>query len=148
MAGKKRILLIIIVFFLSALKANSEINNGDRIKGIWLTEKKDGKVEIYKTGRTWSGKLIWGNSVLDENGKPRHDVLNPDSKLRSRPIQGTVIITGLVYKDGKWRDGTIYDSTTGKTYRITVTVNGNNLELRGYIGIPLLGKTTVWQRVN
>jgi len=54
----------------------------------------------------------------------------------------------LMYEDGKWRDGVIYDSTTGKTYSITVSVNGNKLELRGYIGIPLLGKTTVWQRVN
>jgi len=105
-------------------------------------------VEIFQTGHTWSGKLIWGNAVLDENGKPKHDILNPDSKLRTRLIPGLVIITGLGYKDGKWQGGKIYDSTTGKTYSITVTVNGNNLELRGYIGIPLLGKTTVWQRLN
>ena len=148
MTGKKGALLVIIVFFFSVLRANTQVNPEDRIKGIWLTEKKDGKVEIFRTGHTWCGKLIWGVSVLDENGNPRHDALNPDPKLRSRPIQGMVIITGLVYRDGKWRDGNIYDSTTGKTYSISVTVNGNNLELRGYIGIPLLGKTTVWQRVN
>jgi len=146
MTGKKCIWLTIVVFFFFALRANTQVKPEERIKGIWLTEKKDGKVEIYQTGHTWCGKLIWGNTVIDENGKPRHDVLNPDPKLRSRPILGMVIITGLVYRDGKWRDGNIYDSTTGKTY--SISVNGNNLELRGYIGIPLLGKTTIWQRVN
>ena len=148
MPHEKKIFLITIIFFFFGLKANAQVSPEDKIKGVWLTEKKDGKVEIFKTGRTWSGKLIWGNTVLDENGKPRRDVLNPDPKLRARPIQGMVIITGLEYEDSKWRDGKIYDSTTGKTYSITVTVNGNNLELRGYIGIPLLGKTTTWTRIN
>jgi uncharacterized protein (DUF2147 family) len=148
MPHEKKIFLITIAFVFFGLNANAQVSPEDKIKGVWLTEKKDGKVEIFKTGHAWSGKLIWGNTVLDENGKPRRDVLNPDPKLRARSIQGMLIITGLVYADGKWRDGKIYDSTTGKTYSITVTVNGNILELRGYIGIPLLGKTTVWQRIN
>jgi len=148
MTRKTKIWLVGLVVILVALNANAQVRPEDKIKGVWLTEKKDGKVEIYQTGHTWSGKLIWGNSVLDQNGKPRHDVLNPDPKLRSRLIQGMVIITGLAYEDGKWQGGEIYDSTTGKTYSISVTVKDNNLNLRGYIGIPLLGKTTVWQRLN
>ena len=148
MTRKTKIWLVGLVVILVALNANAQVRPEDKIKGVWLTEKKDGKVEIYQTGHTWSGKLIWGNSVLDQNGKPRHDVLNPDPKLSSRLIQGMVIITGLAYEDGKWQGGEIYDSTTGKTYSISVTVKDNNLNLRGYIGIPLLGKTTVWQRLN
>jgi uncharacterized protein (DUF2147 family) len=148
MLHEKKILMLIIALCFIGLRSNGQVNQEDKIKGVWLTEKKDGKVEIFQTGRTWSGKLIWGNTVLDENGKPRHDVFNPDPKLRARLIQGLVIITGLEYEYGKWQGGKIYDSTTGKTYSIIVTVNGNNLELRGYIGIPLLGKTTVWTRIN
>lgn len=144
----KRIWPIIIVLFFAVLRASTQVNPEDKIKGIWLTEMKDGKVEMFQTGHKWCGKLIWGISVLDENGKSRHDDLNPDPKLRSRPIQGMVIITGLEYKDGKWLGGKIYDSTTGKTYSISVTVNGDILMLRGFIGIPLLGKTTVWRRIN
>jgi len=148
MVNGQKILLTVITLLLACCSANAQINPEDKIKGIWLTEKKDGKVEIYKTGRTWSGKLIWGNTALDENGKPKRDALNPDPKLRSKPILGLVIITGMEYKDGKWQNGKIYDSTSGKIYSITVTIKGNSLALRGYIGIPLLGKTTVWTRVN
>ncbi len=147
-AFKIKIKLLLLALIFTCRAALAQVNPEDRIKGIWLTEKKDGKVEIFRSGKTWAGKLIWGNSTSDENGKPKHDVLNPDEKLRSRLIQGMVIITGLVYDDGKWRGGKIYDSTTGKSYNIVVTINGNTMELRGYIGIPLLGKTTVWQRVD
>ena len=148
MIPEKKILLAMIVLVFAGLRAYAQVSPGDQIKGIWLTENKDGKVEIFRTGNTWSGKLIWGNSVLDDKGNPKHDIYNPDPKLRLRFLQGMVIITGLVYEDGKWQNGKIYNSLSGKTYNITVTVKGDNLELRGYIGIPLFGKTPVWQRIN
>ncbi len=145
---RRRIILILLVLIFTGLRINAQISPEDRIKGTWLTEKKDGKVEIFRTGNTYSGKLIWGAAVLDENGKPRHDVNNPDPKLRTRLLQGMVMLTGLAYKDGKWEDGEIYDGLTGKSYSVIITVKGNTLELRGYIGLPILGKTTVWQRVQ
>jgi len=148
MIREKKILLAIVILVFGWLSLNSQINPADRIKGIWLTENKDGKVEISRTGNTFSGKLIWGNSVLDENGKPKHDVLNPDLKLRTRTLQGMVMLYGLEYEDGKWQNGKIYNGLTGKSYNVIVTIKGNMLDLRGYIGIPLLGKTTVWQRVE
>ena len=145
---KKRLLLAFAVLIFARLAAYGQTNPGDRIKGIWLTEKKDGKVEIFRTGNTWSGKLIWGNAILDENGKPKHDVYNPDPKLRSRLLQGMTILTGLEYEDGKWQNGKIYNSLTGKTYSVVVTLKGNSLYLRGYIGFQILGKTTVWERLE
>ncbi len=145
---KNRLLLAIAILTFEGLVAHAQASPGDRIKGIWLTEKKDGKVEIFRTGNSWSGKLIWGNSILDEKGKPKHDIYNPDPKLRSRSLQGMVILTGLEYDDGKWQNGKIYNSLTGKTYSVVVTLKGNSLDLRGYIGFPILGKTTVWQRLE
>jgi len=145
---KKFLLPAMFILLFDSFIANAQTDPGDRIKGIWLTEQKDGKVEIFREGNAYVGRLIWGNSVLDENGKPKHDVLNPDPKLRSRPLQGMIIITGLVYEDGKWQSGKIYNSLSGKTYSIIATIKGNSLELRGYIGIPLLGKTTTWQRLD
>ena len=145
---RKKILPAILVLIFLRLLAHAQVNPADRIKGVWLTEHKDGKVEISRTGNTYTGRLIWGNSVLDENGKPKHDVLNPDPKLQTRTLQGMVMLYGLVYEDGKWQNGKIYNGLTGKSYNVIITIKGNNLELRGYIGIPLLGKTTVWQRVD
>jgi len=144
----KKILLVVMVLVFADRRANAQINPADRIKGIWLTEKKDGKIEIFRTGNTYSGKLIWGNTVLDENGRPKHDVNNPDPKLKTRLLQGMVMLTGLVYEDGKWRNGRIYNGLTGKSYNVIVTIKGNTLELRGYIGFPIFGETTVWQRIQ
>ena len=138
--------LIILVF--AALQAHAQTDAADRITGIWLTEQKDGKIQIFRTGNTYTGKLIWGNSVLDKDGKPKHDVNNPDPKLRQRTLQGMVMLTGLVHEDGKWQNGKIYNGLTGKSYSAVVTIKGNMLQLRGYIGLPLFGKTTVWQRVE
>ena len=144
----KHTLLVAIALVFANCTVNAQIKPEDRIKGIWLTEKKDGKIEIFRTGNTYSGKLIWGNSVLDENGKPKHDVNNPDPKLKTRLLQGMVMLTGLVYEDGKWRNGKIYNGLTGKSYNVIITIKGNTLELRGYIGFPVFGETTVWQRIE
>jgi uncharacterized protein (DUF2147 family) len=145
---KRMLLPAMLVLLFANFGTSMQTDPGDRIKGVWLTEQKDGKVEIFRDGNAYLGRLIWGNTMLDENGKTRHDVLNPDPKLRSRPLQGMIIITGLVYEDGKWQNGKIYNSLSGKTYSLIATINGNSLELRGYIGIPLLGKTTTWQRLD
>jgi uncharacterized protein (DUF2147 family) len=144
----KSIMLALFTLVFTGLKASAQISPGDRINGTWLTEKKDGKIQIFRTGDTYSGKLLWGTAVFDENGKPRYDVNNPDPKLRTRLLLGMVILTGLVYKDGKWENGEIYDGLTGKSYSVIITLKGNSLELRGYIGLPILGKTTVWQRIQ
>jgi uncharacterized protein (DUF2147 family) len=138
----------IAVFLLTFSGLTGKAQTGDNIKGVWLSEKKDGKIEIFNSGNTYAGKLLWGKYVQDEKGQLRHDIYNPDPKLRSRLLQGMVILTGIIYEDGKWQNGKIYDPISGKTYDVTITVKGNRLELRGYIGISLLGKTTVWQRVN
>jgi uncharacterized protein (DUF2147 family) len=139
---------VIIALICLALRVVAQVHPEDRITGLWLTEQKDGKVQIFRTGNTYSGRLVWGNSVLDEHGNPKRDIYNPDPKLRSRTIQGMVMLTGLVYNDGKWQDGKIYNGLTGKSYSVEITLKGNSLFLRGYVGIPLLGKTTVWQRIE
>ncbi len=66
----------------------------------------------------------------------------------ARTILNAVILTGFVYKDGIWDDGKVYDPKSGKTYSSTMKLKGDRLEIRGYIGFSMFGKTTVWQRVN
>jgi uncharacterized protein (DUF2147 family) len=139
---------VIVGLILFALCVTAQVRPEDRILGLWLTEQKDGKVQIFRTGSTFSGKLVWGNSVLDAHGNPKHDIYNPDPQLRNRTLQGMVMLTGLAYADGKWQGGKIYNGLTGKSYSVEVTLKGNSLYLRGYVGIPLLGKTTVWQRLE
>jgi len=140
MNSGKKLLPAIVVLVLLNLVSHAQVKPEDRIKGIWLTEEKDGKIEIFRTGNTYTGRLVWGNSVLDRNGNPKRDVNNPDPKLKSRTLQGMVMLTGLVYEDGKWQEGKIYNGLTGKSYSVVITLKGNTLFLRGYIGLRCWGR--------
>lgn len=122
----------------------------DDVLGIWITEDKDAKIEIYKKNEKYHGKIVWLKEPL-RNGKPKTDDKNPDESKRERKILGLVIMTNFVYdEDGVWEDGDIYDPKSGKTYscKMTLSKDKKTLEVRGYIGISLLGRTSVWTRTD
>jgi uncharacterized protein (DUF2147 family) len=60
-------------------------------------------------------------------------------------------MTNFVYdEDNVWNDGKIYDPKTGKTYSCKMTLSGNkkSLDVRGFIGFSLIGRTSVWTRAD
>jgi uncharacterized protein (DUF2147 family) len=137
----KQSTIIVLLFILFSFGSFAQ-SKPDAIVGEWLTAAKDGKIQIYKTGNKFFGKISWGNRP---NGK---DTNNPDPKLRDQNLIGLVILKDFVF-DGKakWEDGTIYDPNNGKTYSCVIKLKDNKtLEVRGYIGISLLGRTEVWTR--
>ena len=75
-----------------------------------------------------------------------------DESLRDVPLLGLNMLKDFVYdaESGEWTDGTIYDPEKGKTYNCVMKLGegGNKLDVRGYIGIPALGRTTQWVRVT
>lgn len=127
----------------------TQAQSSDRIIGVWINEEKDGRIEIYKTGNKFFGKIVGGKDLLESDGKTlQKDEKNPDKKLRSKPLLGMVILTNFIFEDDEWIDGKIYDPKSGKTYSSIMKLKGNKLELRGYVGISLLGRTTIWERAN
>jgi uncharacterized protein (DUF2147 family) len=111
------------------------------ILGIWLSEKKESKIEVYQQGEKYYGKIIWTKTAGIKDDK------NPDSKLRSRPLLGLVILTNLESDgDNEWDNGKIYDPLSGKTYSCKVSLEDAKLKLRGFVGISLFGRTSVWTR--
>lgn len=81
-------------------------------------------------------------------GTTRVDLHNPDTALRSRPLIGMNLLDGYRYKDGKWQ-GSLYDPESGKTYKSQITLAADGtLQMRGYIGVPMLGRTAVWAPVS
>lgn len=118
----------------------------DQILGKWWTPEKDGKLEVYKTGSKYYGGIIWG-----KNGT-RKDTKNPDPSLRNQTIVGSTILKDFVYdaEDKVWNKGTIYDPNNGKTYdcKISLSRNQQEMNVRGYIGISLLGRTETFTRVT
>jgi len=89
---------------------------------------------------------------LDPATKPdvKCDLCSDERK--GKPILGMQILRGLKPTDDKarWDGGEILDPNKGKIYksRITLIDGGKKLEMRGYIGAPLLGRTQVWIRTE
>ena len=124
--------------------ARADISPEKQILGTWLTEDKEGMVQIYlaATGK-FEGRIVGGSG-----GTERLDDKNPDTASRARPLNGAVILRGFRYAgDGRWTDGTIYDPDTGKTYKCNMQLKrADSLSIRGYIGLPLFGRSTLWTR--
>ena len=142
----KQIFYLLIFIFISTALAKPD---SDKILGVWLVEDKDAKVEIYKKNNKFYGKIIWLKEPK-ENGKPKLDKNNPNDKLKIRPLIGLLILKDFVFADDlEWEDGEIYDPGNGKTYSCNMElVDYNTLEVRGYIGISLFGRTDVWTRTK
>ncbi|MBX2906854.1 MAG: DUF2147 domain-containing protein [Taibaiella sp.] len=138
-------LLKAAVLSVMSLKALAQ----DPIEHLWLSEEKTGKIQIYKaTDGKFYGKLVW-LKIPNEDGKPKVDKHNPDKAKRNDPILGMVLMRGFSKADDRhYEDGTIYDPKTGKTYSCKMTLNGDNLDVRGYMGISLIGKTTKWTKTD
>lgn len=117
------------------------------IDGTWLSGDGDGWIEITRVGDGLSGVIKGSPNASDE--RPDLDEKNPDPALRDRPLTGLQLFSGFSYAgDGRWTGGSIYDPNSGKTYRCIVTwVDANTLKVRGYVGVPMLGRTETWSRV-
>ncbi|KEO73914.1 DUF2147 domain-containing protein [Anditalea andensis] len=120
----------------------------DAIVGTWYNTEKDAKVEIFKEGNRFYGKIVWLQEPT-ENNRPKVDKNNADKSKRDRPIMGMRLLNDFQYKSGTWEEGTIYDPKNGKTYSATIKKkNENTLEVRGFVGISLIGRTVEWTRAN
>lgn len=125
-------------------------NKADDIIGVWLTGGKEpAKIQIYRSGEKFYGKIIWLKNPT-ENGKQRMDTNNPDETKRNNPVMGTVILSGFRFDgDEEWKGGDIYDPESGKTYSSYMYLKDTNtLKVRGYVGISLFGRTETWTRTN
>ncbi|MBO0936625.1 DUF2147 domain-containing protein [Fibrella sp. HMF5335] len=134
-----RFLLIILLSASSQLVVAQAA--ADKILGHYLSPKKDGKIEVYKVGEMYFGKVVSGNN-------PRKDVNNPNPALRTRDLLGMVFLTNFVYKNNEYSDGEIYDPENGKTYSCKMWLDKGNLKVRGYIGLSIIGRTETFTKVN
>ncbi len=146
-----------IFILLSCLLAISTISTTYRsqqedsadIIGVWKTGEGNAIVRIYKNGEKYQGKIVWLKEPNDpETGKPKLDKNHPDESIRTRPILGLINIWGFTYKEKNvWEEGNIYDPKNGNTYSCSIKmINSKILEVRGFIGVSLLGRTDTWTK--
>ncbi len=144
---KRAIVSVLILVFFSVILFSEE---SDLICGKWLTENDKSVVEIYKKDQNYYGKIIWLKESTDENGKATTDTKNPKEGLRNKPLVNLVILSNLAYQGkNKWSGGKIYDPKNGKTYDVKLALSSKDrIELRGFIGVSLIGRTSYWTRVE
>ncbi|WP_411275642.1 DUF2147 domain-containing protein [Daejeonella sp.] len=140
--------LLIFLFLIGINDVFSQ--NKDALMGKWLTTSGDAQILVYPTGGKISGRIVWLKKPNDNAGKSETDNNNPDPKLAERPIIGLEMLKGFTYSnDGVWEGGTIYDPKTGKTYSCKISmINPNQIHVRGFVGISILGRTETWSRVR
>ena len=144
----KSILVCCMIIAVNLTAYSQEFKANDII-GKW--EKNNGNViiKIFKKGGKYYGKTVWLKTPNDDNGKPKTDLENPNPKLQKQNLMGMVIMRDFVFEDGEWEDGELYDPKTGKTYSSYITMESQNImNMRGYIGISIMGKTMQWTRVK
>lgn len=112
---------LLFATLLLCIAPKAKAQNAQSIIGTWLSESKDGKILIYQSGNKFFGKLIGSSKNL-------------------------IILSDFIYSDGKWKEGHVYDPKNGKLYNAVLTLKSNQLEIRGYVGISLFGRSTVWTR--
>lgn len=136
-------LFVLAIFLSGNLFAQA---NPDAILGIWFNEEKDAKIKVYKENGKFYGKIVWHKTGDDISP---YDENNPDPELQKRKKLGLIILNDFEADDGKWEDGTIYDPKSGKTYSCVIKLQKDgSLNVRGYIGISLIGRTTVWTKAE
>jgi len=140
-------LLALCALFFSPISTLADVAERT-VEGVWLSADGTGwiKIELGDSGLVGS---IAGSPDNSDDRKPSDkDELNPDPALRDRLLLGLTIMDGFTHAgEGRWKNGRIYDPNSGKTYQCKLTlVDENTLELRGYIGISLLGRSETWTR--
>jgi len=108
--------------------------HGQDLPGVWLTKDGISKIEIYKAKNgLYYGKLIW----------------TKDQSEKAKTFHGAMILTGLKKEGNVEYQGEAHDPEQHKTYSCTIKVkSADELDLRGYVGISIIGRTERWTRVT
>jgi len=121
--------------------------------GLWKTIDDETKAEkslvrISDNGGVYSGKI---EKILSD--KPDAKCTECTDERKGQPVQGMTIIRNVkASADDKalWDSGDILDPNNGKIYKVRLKPvdGGKKLEVRGYVGAPLLGRTQTWIRAE
>lgn len=138
----KKIMIAFTTILLSAMSFA-------QIEGKWKTiDDESGKAKSYveifkKADGKYYGKV---SQLLIKPEDPNCSSCKDDRK--GKPILGMEVIRGLKKDGNEFTGGTITDPKNGKSYKCTVTREGDKLNVRGYMGISLIGRTQTWQKVD
>jgi uncharacterized protein (DUF2147 family) len=119
--------------------------------GLWkniddVSGKPRALIRITESNGTLQGKIEKVFPAPNEDQNPKCEKC--EGALKNAPVIGSVIITGLKKDGDEYAGGQILDPDDGKVYRskVHLTDGGRKLSVRGYIGVPMLGRSQTWVR--
>jgi uncharacterized protein (DUF2147 family) len=121
--------------------------------GLWKTIDDETKAEKSLVRITESGGVLTGKieKLLDPNKQDAKCDKCSDAR-KDKPVLGMTIVEGVKKNadEAYWDGGSILDPNNGKSYKVRMTPKdgGKSLDVRGYIGAPMLGRTQTWIRVE
>lgn len=148
---------LFVLLLVLSLTAPVFASDSNAVLGTWLNQKQDAKIDIFKCGNDFCGKIIWlkepvypAGSKEGTPGSPKIDYKNPDAARQKTPIMDLQIMDSMQFSgDNLWKNGHIYDPDSGKTYSAKMTLTApDRLELRGFVGVSMFGRTEVWTRTK
>ncbi|NHN27306.1 DUF2147 domain-containing protein [Flavobacterium jejuense] len=145
------ILLIVTVIMAQTPDIDKDFKDSDKIIGTWVSKAKDSRMEIYKSNDSYKGRLIegWGLELYEDDGVTlTQDSKNPDKSLRDRTLKNMEFISEMTFEKGAYKGGEIYMAKLGKSMKCKMYFKGEELRVRIYVGIPILGTTKKWTRVQ
>ena len=118
--------------------------------GTWKTiDDTTGKpksiVQITEQDGQLQGKVL---QVLQSDEGPHPVCRKCEGERKDQPVEGMTIMWGVTRDGDVWDGGKILDPHNGKTYKVKLRMldHGNKLDVHGYIGFALLGRSQVWER--
>lgn len=119
--------------------------------GVWktiddATGQQRGLVELYMEGDELKGRIL---DTFPAPGEPADPVcLKCGGERKDQPVKGMTFLWGLTRDGDQWRGGEILDPANGQVYdaKLKVIDDGGKLEVRGFLGLSLLGRTQTWLR--
>jgi uncharacterized protein (DUF2147 family) len=124
--------------------------------GTWkqvddVSGKQKSIIEITESGGKLQGKVTQlMNLTAEETARDgQHPVCRScDGARKDQPIEGMTILWDVTHDGDVWDGGKILDPKTGKVYKVklTLTDGGRKLDVHGYVGFSLLGRSQVWER--
>ncbi|HEX7644352.1 MAG TPA: DUF2147 domain-containing protein [Burkholderiaceae bacterium] len=119
--------------------------------GLWKNiDDESGKpkalIRITESNGVLSGKIEKLFRAPSEDQNPKCDKC--EGELKNQPILGMTILSGMKRDGDEYNGGNILDPNNGKVYhsKLELKDSGKKLSVRGYIGIPLLGRSQTWLR--
>jgi uncharacterized protein (DUF2147 family) len=119
--------------------------------GLWkniddVSGKPKALIRITETNGVLQGKIEQLFREPNEDPAPKCDKC--DDARKDQPVLGMTILSGLKKDGDEYAGGEILDPNNGKVYKskMHLTEGGKKLSVRGYIGVPMLGRSQVWVR--